>query len=118
MCRCTGGIRAAQDALQPLEAVERKGHLRADDGRSRHANMCVLAEHSGVSRARNFKIIRGKIWRFTTTINAPQSCEPQNQMMGLTKKARAARAARYRTTPEVRALIRRSEMPLLANADL
>jgi len=30
MGRCACGIRSAQDPLQPLEAVEREGYLRAD----------------------------------------------------------------------------------------
>lgn len=91
--------------------------------RSRHANMRVLAERFGVSVATIFKIIRGKMWRFTATANAPQSREPRNHMMGLTKKARAALestlaalAALDPANPEVRALIRRYEMTLQANA--
>ena len=91
--------------------------------RSRDANMRVLAGRFGVSVATIFKVIRGKMWRFTMAANAPQSCEPRNHMMGLTKKARAAVegmiAALYALDPanlEVRALIRRYEMSLLANA--
>ena len=91
--------------------------------RSRHANMRVLAERFGVSVATIFKIIRGKMWRFTATANAPQSCEPRNQMMGLAKKARAniesmmaALAALDPENPEVRALIRRYEITAQANA--
>jgi hypothetical protein len=91
--------------------------------RSRDANMRVLAERFGVSVATIFKIIRGKMWRFTASANAPQSSEPRNMMAGLTKKARAALegtlitlAALDPTNPEVRALIRRYEMTLQANA--
>src|SRR5699024_8998786 len=32
LARCACGIRPPQDALQPMEAVERQGHLCADDG--------------------------------------------------------------------------------------
>lgn len=91
--------------------------------RSRDANMRVLAERFGVSIAAIFKIIRGKMWRFTASANAPQSSEPRYLMPGLTKKARAALegavvtlAALGPTNPEVRALIRRYEMNLQANA--
>ncbi|WP_416369496.1 hypothetical protein [Tritonibacter mobilis] len=91
--------------------------------RSRHANMRVLAERFGVSVATIFKIIRGKMWRFTATANAPQSCEPRNHMMRLTKKARAniesmmaALATLDPTNPEVRALFRRYEITAQANA--
>lgn len=91
--------------------------------RSRDANMRVLAERFGVSVATIFKIIRGKMWRFVPTANAPQSREPRNHMMGFTKKARAALegtlttlTALDPTNPEVRALIRRYEMTLQANA--
>src|SRR6056297_406056 len=34
MARCPCCVWAVQDAVQPLETVERQGHLRADDGRS------------------------------------------------------------------------------------
>jgi hypothetical protein len=91
--------------------------------RSRDANMRVLAERFGVSVATIFKIIRGKMWRFVPTANAPQCSEPRNLMSGLTKKARAALegtlamlAALDPANPEVRALIRRYEMTLQANA--
>ena len=70
-----------------------------------------------------FKIIRGKMWRFTESANAPQSREPRNLMSGLAKKARTALegalvtlAAFGPTNPEVRALIRRYEVTLQANA--
>ena len=85
--------------------------------------MRVLAERFGVNRATIFKIIRGKMWRFVPTANAPQSREPRNYMTRLTKKARVALesnlialAALGPENPEVRALIRRYEMTLWANA--
>ena len=34
LARCAFRLWSTQDALQPLEAMERQGHLRADDGRA------------------------------------------------------------------------------------
>lgn len=91
--------------------------------RSKDANMRVLAERFGVSVAAIFKIIRGKMWRFVPTANAPQSREPRNQMTRLTKKAcaalegtLAALAALNPANPDLRALIHRYEMTAQANA--
>ncbi|MDF9301117.1 hypothetical protein P5P81_00575 [Tritonibacter mobilis] len=85
--------------------------------------MRVLAERHCLRVAAISKIIRGKMWRFTASANAPQSSEPRNHMMGLTKKSRAALestlvklAALDPANPEVPALIRRYEVTLRANA--
>ena len=116
--RIAGLHYAPKLTVEDVHAIRRSYRYR-----SRDANMRVLAERFGVSVATIFKIIRGKMWRFTATANAPQSREPRNHMMGLTKKARAAAegmvaalAALDPANPEVRALIRRYEITAQANA--
>ncbi len=132
VAKAQGRVRHPSYPASRVAGLKHEPKLTAEDAheirrtyryRSHDANMRVLAERFGVSVATIFKIIRGKMWRFTATANAPQSCEPRNHMMRLTKKARAniesmmaALATLDPTNPEVRALIRRYEITAHANA--